>query len=422
MDLPKTIEDIEKLIEARVQESLNLDYKRSNSVDDKKRAEIAKDVSAFANSDGGLLIYGVEEEEHLPIKIDDGVEHKRLNREWLENVITSNIAPRIEDIQIAQIPLSDTHSVFAVKIPKSFRGPHQERSESKRYYRRFNFKSEAMEDYEIREAYNRRREVPSLVNMDVEIDRKVAKFVVKNYGDSTARDIHLRFSDGMVWLEEGRAKAVIEKGISNLTPGKTMRFLYNVLPNLLEMSDNRARCFGAHVDYFHPEIGQRISENFSFDLNDFRHTLSDQSDIERLTQELTRELKDLTKEVKKLDERLEKVSHIASATGLNISIPTVENLRHIVEQTGEVEKAYPLYCSAEVFMEVLKVPYQVAWNFAEYFRGGGEAEDVSQIKGTTPEVLERFNRYFAQLKVLKPPPNRPRTLYRDHIEDTESEF
>lgn len=156
MNLPETIKDIERFIEARVQESINLGYKRSNSVDDKKRAEIAKDVSAFANSDGGLLIYGVEEQEHLPIKMDNGIEHKKFNREWLENVITGNIAPRIDDIQIFQIPLSDSHSLFAVKVPKSFRGPHQERLESKRYYRRFNFKSVPMEDYEVREAYNRR--------------------------------------------------------------------------------------------------------------------------------------------------------------------------------------------------------------------------------------------------------------------------
>ena len=34
------------------------------SKDDKKKAEIAKDVSAFANSDGGIILYGIEEQEH----------------------------------------------------------------------------------------------------------------------------------------------------------------------------------------------------------------------------------------------------------------------------------------------------------------------------------------------------------------------
>lgn len=194
MELPTTVRDVEKLINVQVQESLNLDYKDSRSLSNSKaRAEIAKDVSAFANADGGLIIYGVEEKGHLPIRIDGGVEHKTFSREWPESIITSNIAPRIEDVRISQIPLSDSHSIFAVKVPKSFRGPHQERHESKRYYRRYNFQSRPMEDYEIREAYNRRREVPSLVNIDIEIDRGIAKFVVKNYGDSTARDISFDF-------------------------------------------------------------------------------------------------------------------------------------------------------------------------------------------------------------------------------------
>lgn len=70
MESPTTVRDIEELIKAQVQESLNLDYKRSNSISNKSRAEIAKDVSAFANSDGGLIIYGVEEKDHLPVKID----------------------------------------------------------------------------------------------------------------------------------------------------------------------------------------------------------------------------------------------------------------------------------------------------------------------------------------------------------------
>ena len=43
-----------------IPESLNLDYKASGSLakTNDKRAEITKDVSAMANSDGGVIIYG----------------------------------------------------------------------------------------------------------------------------------------------------------------------------------------------------------------------------------------------------------------------------------------------------------------------------------------------------------------------------
>ena len=69
MNLPRERVDLEKMISGQVQESLHLDYKRSMAVSNKNRTEIAKDVSSFANSDGGIIVYGIEEEKHLPIRL-----------------------------------------------------------------------------------------------------------------------------------------------------------------------------------------------------------------------------------------------------------------------------------------------------------------------------------------------------------------
>ena len=53
--------DLEDLINNEVEENLHLDYKSAGSLskEDKKKAEITKDVSAFANSDGGIIVYGI---------------------------------------------------------------------------------------------------------------------------------------------------------------------------------------------------------------------------------------------------------------------------------------------------------------------------------------------------------------------------
>ena len=110
MDIPRTIEDLMLLIKNEVQESTHLDYKASPAIDNKKRGEIAKDISAFANSDGGIIIYGIQENDHLPVKIDEGVDHSKYTREWLEQVINSNISPIIDGIEIVQIPLSSGRS------------------------------------------------------------------------------------------------------------------------------------------------------------------------------------------------------------------------------------------------------------------------------------------------------------------------
>jgi len=64
MNQIETLEDIQKLIENKIEESLTLEYKRELSRNNK---EIAKDISAFANTSGGVIIYGIEEKGHIPI-------------------------------------------------------------------------------------------------------------------------------------------------------------------------------------------------------------------------------------------------------------------------------------------------------------------------------------------------------------------
>lgn len=50
--------DIQMLIVDEIEENLHLDYKDGRALckDDKKRMEITKDISAFANSDGGIIV------------------------------------------------------------------------------------------------------------------------------------------------------------------------------------------------------------------------------------------------------------------------------------------------------------------------------------------------------------------------------
>lgn len=173
---PENKSDILEMISLQIQENLHLDYKASAALSHSKRDEISKDVSAFANSDGGLIIYGVTEEGHLPLLID-GVDHHKYKREWLEQVINSNISPKIEGVSITQIPIDDKLSVYVLLIPKSFRGPHQ--APDKKYYKRFNFLSEAMEDYEINDIRGRQKLVKPLINIEVELVNTIVRLVVE---------------------------------------------------------------------------------------------------------------------------------------------------------------------------------------------------------------------------------------------------
>lgn len=146
-----TTADLQCLIDDEIQESLTLDYKASASLakDSKSRDELCKDVSAFANSAGGQIIYGIEEKDRLPTKIDAGSE---LTREWIEQVIGSNIQPRLQGLVITPIQLSAARYAYLLTIPAS-KTAHQ--APDKKYYRRFNFESVPMHDYEIRDVMKR---------------------------------------------------------------------------------------------------------------------------------------------------------------------------------------------------------------------------------------------------------------------------
>jgi len=150
------LDKINSYIENKVEENLNLDYKASGSLqrNDKKTNEISKDVSAFANSDGGIIIYGIEEEDHVP-KNFHFVDGNLITKEWLEQVIQTRIHRKIPGLKIIPIRFEKKieKSIYVVKIPESIDAPHQ--TSDKRFYKRYNFESVQMEEYEIRALYNR---------------------------------------------------------------------------------------------------------------------------------------------------------------------------------------------------------------------------------------------------------------------------
>lgn len=156
---PWTYARILQLIDETVEESLHLDYKAAGALAKvpQKKDEIVKDVTAFANSDGGMIIYGVREHtdmerRHLPAAIDP-IHRRDFSKEWLEQVI-SNAAPRVPGILIHPVPVpgDETRCLYVVDIPK---GETAHQAADCKYYRRFNFESVPMRDHEVRDVMNR---------------------------------------------------------------------------------------------------------------------------------------------------------------------------------------------------------------------------------------------------------------------------
>lgn len=115
---------LQELIAIGEQESLTLDYKASADLakDNSKRNSISKDVSAFANSAGGFLVYGMLENKHVPTNIDVGVDRNVITKEWLESVIKSVIQPVVDDVVIKAVDLPANGAdkvIYVVQIPQA---------------------------------------------------------------------------------------------------------------------------------------------------------------------------------------------------------------------------------------------------------------------------------------------------------------
>jgi hypothetical protein len=130
--IPKTLDHIEEkdlqaLIEDSVIEGKAIEYKQalpSNSDSDKK--EFLADVSSFANSSGGDLLFGVVEENGIAKELL-GLDIANVDHEIrrMENTIRDGIEPRIPTLYTKAVQLSNSRAVLLLRIPKSWIGPHR---------------------------------------------------------------------------------------------------------------------------------------------------------------------------------------------------------------------------------------------------------------------------------------------------------
>src|SRR5215216_5245108 len=150
-----TIADVDNYLALSQEENVYLDFKRINRpdlghADDKKN--LAKAISGFANSSGGLIVWGIDARKN-PAGVDcatDRVEIEPLSLFISRlNELTSRAAsPIVDGVRHKPIVVSGDRGYAVTLVPESDSGPHMAKLSEDRYYKRSGDTFYKMEHYD----------------------------------------------------------------------------------------------------------------------------------------------------------------------------------------------------------------------------------------------------------------------------------
>ncbi len=118
--------DINRLLENQIQENKNLDYKRDlNLSKDGSKKEFLFDISAMYNTDGGCLIFGIEELKDekgqntgKPSKIVGlFIENSDKLIQQIEDVVKNSTEPSISQLIIQELEIA-SNKILIIGVPK----------------------------------------------------------------------------------------------------------------------------------------------------------------------------------------------------------------------------------------------------------------------------------------------------------------
>jgi hypothetical protein len=155
-------EDIKRLVHNKVQENKSLDYKKELHLSqDKDRKEFLFDITSLSNTEGGCLIYGIEEtkdekkqntgtpEKVVGITIDN---YDKLSQQ-IEDIIKGNTEPSISNIILNPLKV-DGLNVLVIGISKSLGLPIMVTfNDTNKFYRRRNSGKYSVDVYELNQMF-----------------------------------------------------------------------------------------------------------------------------------------------------------------------------------------------------------------------------------------------------------------------------
>ena len=159
---------------------------------------LSKDISAFANAEGGTIVIGMNATRSRPpvaVERDVGLDPAQLSLEQLQSLASACVSPPLPDLTCCAVPVADASEarmVYVISVPKGY-AAHQ--ANDYVYYTRNGFTTEALPHHLVRllmlhgSAPHAQLEIGNcdILNKD-QHDEYRFDLVVNNIGPTTLRD------------------------------------------------------------------------------------------------------------------------------------------------------------------------------------------------------------------------------------------
>jgi len=192
-------DDVEQLVHDRVKEDIHLEFKmkkdrRGPDLDVSDAWQFSRALSGFANSDGGVLLWGIEtdkEERACKMKPISSVVDFEAR---LKKSLVNSVQPFVDNVKIESIlQSSDSRDGYVkVLIPRSEKTPHRAMLADREYFRRSTEGFYRLEHFDLEDAFGRRPHPVLVLQLRLiprpgEDPHEELSFCLRNDGRSIAR-------------------------------------------------------------------------------------------------------------------------------------------------------------------------------------------------------------------------------------------
>lgn len=191
-------EKLEEFVREGKEENLHLDFKTTKGSEfksDDDKSSLAVALSGFANSDGGIIVWGVDcrkNENQVDCAQDfKFVENVSLFLTKLNDLTGDAVRPLVDGVLHKAIKIDSQRGCVVSLIPASDLAPHRAEFRSHLYYKRSGSSFYMMEHFDLADMFGRR--IKPALSVEIEIHShdhphySVIKFFIRNVGRSVAK-------------------------------------------------------------------------------------------------------------------------------------------------------------------------------------------------------------------------------------------